>query len=44
MGISLIHGILEVGLVLALMRTLTYWLIAANPDNRVGKFLAYTFC
>lgn len=43
MGISLIHTAVEVGLILATMRTLIYWLLNANPDSRVGKFLAYAY-
>jgi hypothetical protein len=44
MGISIIHGVILVGLVLSIMRTFTYWILASNPDSRVGKFLAYTYC
>ena len=43
MGISLIHDALTVGLVLALMRTLSYWILANNPDSRLGKFLVYAY-
>lgn len=43
MGISLIHTALEVLLLGAIIRTITYLLLNNNPDNRVGKFLAYSW-
>jgi hypothetical protein len=43
MGISLIHTTLELLLIGAFIRTITYMLLERNPDNRLGKFLAYSF-
>lgn len=43
MGISLLHDVLTVGLVLALMRTIAVWVLANNPDSRLGKFLVYAY-
>lgn len=43
MGISLIHTTIELLLIGAFIRTVTYMLLQNNPDSRVGKFLAYSF-
>lgn len=43
MGISLLHTLLELLLLGAFIRTVTYHLLANNPDSRLGAFLAYSF-